>query len=131
MDTTHTAILFQIQSFLILLMIYLAVYLRRKRQTHVRLAAVAITWDILLVLQIELSRGAINKASQAVQNTWPLNLHVSIAVSTVILYFFMIHTGRKILRGDIYIRPKHRVLGMSVLVLRTLTFITSFFALQR
>ena len=88
----------------------------------------AIIWDILLILQIELGRGAINKASQAMTNTMMLNIHVSIAVSTVLLYFALIYTGRKFLKGQTSIRPLHRKLGISAVIMRTLTFITSFFA---
>ena len=50
-------------------------------------------WDILLVLQIELMRGAIDKAMKVQVNSSLLNFHVSIAVLTVFLYFFMGRTG--------------------------------------
>jgi len=90
--------------------------------------SVAIIWDILLILQIELTRGAIVKASKAVTNEMMLNIHVSIAVSTVILYLLMIYTGRKLIKGDQSIRPRHKALGWTTLVMRTLTFITSFWA---
>tara|TARA_R110002072_G_scaffold64203_2_gene159324 strand:- start:166742 stop:167029 length:288 start_codon:yes stop_codon:yes gene_type:complete len=90
--------------------------------------ATAITWDIILILQIELSRGAIVKASKAMTNQMWLNIHVSIAVTTVLLYFGLIYTGRKMLNNQESIRPKHKILGYTALVFRTLTFLTSFLA---
>jgi hypothetical protein len=90
--------------------------------------SIAMIWDVLLILQIELSRSAILKASKAVTNPMILNIHVSIAVSTVILYGFMVHSGRKLLAGDNSIRPRHKKLGYLTLFMRTLTFITSFWA---
>lgn len=124
----NTALLFQIQSFLILSMIIFGVYVRRNRSLHVKTMATAITWDIILILQIELSRGAIVKASKAMTNQMWLNIHVSIAVTTVLLYFGLIYTGRKMLNNQESIRPKHKILGYTALVFRTLTFLTSFLA---
>ena len=85
-------------------------------------------WDVLLILQIELSRSAILKASRALTNPTALNIHISIAVSTVILYGFMVYTGRKMLSGQLQIRPLHRKLGYSTFLMRVLTFATSFWA---
>jgi hypothetical protein len=123
-----TAIIFQIQSFLILSLIILGVYLRKNRAKHVKIMGSAIVWDIILILQIELSRGAIATASKPIQNKMMLNIHISIAVLTVLFYFAMIFTGRKLLAGHTSIRSKHKALGWCTVVLRVLTFVTSFFA---
>ena len=123
-----TATLFQIQSFLILSTMTLGVYLRKKRSVHIKLMATTIIWDILLILQIELTRSAIIKASKAVSNPMMLNIHVSIAVLTVLFYFAMIYTGRKFMKGDNSIRPLHKKLGWTTWSLRILTFVTSFWA---
>lgn len=123
-----TATIFQIQSFLILSTMTLGVYLRKKRSVHIKLMATTIIWDILLILQIELTRSAINKASQAMANPMLLNIHVSFAVTTVLFYFAMLYTGRKFLKGDDSIRPLHKKLGWTTWTLRILTFVTSFWA---
>lgn len=123
-----TAALFQIQSFLILSLMTLGVYLRRKRSVHIKVMGTTILWDILLVLQIELNRGAIIKASKAVTNPMLLNIHVSIAVLTVLFYFAMIYTGRRFIKGEEEIRPLHKKLGWTTWGLRVLTFATSFYA---
>lgn len=123
-----TAIIFQIQSFLILSLIFLGVYLRKDRAKHVKIMGSAIAWDLLLILQIELSRSAIAKAAKPIENKMILNIHISIAVLTVLFYFVMIFTGRKLLAGQTSIRAKHKLFGWCTVVLRVLTFITSFFA---
>ena len=120
--------LMQFQSFSILLLMLAGIIVRRRRQLHVKIMSVAMVWDVILILQIELSRSAILKATHAVTNPLILNIHISIAVSTVVLYGFMIYTGRKLLSGQNQIRPRHKFLGWTTLTMRILTFITSFWA---
>jgi len=120
--------LMQLQSFCILLLMVLGIIVRRRRKAHVRIMTVAMMWDVILILQIELSRSAILTATKALSNPLILNIHISIAVSTVILYGFMIYTGKKMLAGEVSIRSKHRILGYSTFFMRVFTFITSFWA---
>lgn len=120
--------LMQSQSLCIVLLMLAGILVRKNRKLHVRVMSLAMIWDIILILQIELSRSAILKASKAVDNPMMLNIHVSIAVSTVILYGFMVYTGRALLRGQTEIRHKHKILGYSTFLMRILTFITSFWA---
>ncbi|MBP9674823.1 MAG: hypothetical protein KBD63_06970 [Bacteriovoracaceae bacterium] len=122
-----SAMLYQIQSTLILAIFYLGFFFRRQKTKHIRLMLTAIIWDLLLILQIELNRGAIAKAMQTLKNPWILNIHVSFAISTTLLYFFLIYFGRRLAGGDGSVRPLHRKLGMITLTLRTLTYITSYF----
>lgn len=117
----------QTQSFCILMIMIVGIYFRRNRSRHIKLMATAMIWDVLLILQIELSRSAILKASKALSNPMILNIHVSIAVTTVVLYGIMIYTGRKLLRGE-NIRKQHRFLGYTTFCMRVLTFATSFLA---
>jgi hypothetical protein len=120
--------LMQAQSLCIVLLMVMGIANRRKRQRHIKIMSIAMVWDVILILQIELSRSAILKASKALSNTVALNVHVTIAVLTVVLYGFMIHTGRKLLAGDIEIKPLHRKLGWTTFAMRILTFVTSFWA---
>lgn len=120
--------LMQSQSLCIVLLLTVGIYFRRNRKLHVKIMSVAIIWDILIILQVELSRSAILKASKAMTNALLLNIHVTIAVSSVVLYGFMVYTGRRLLKGDLQIRPRHRLLGWSTYAMRILTFITSFWA---
>ena len=123
-----TALLFQVQSFMIASLLIFGALQAKKRKLHVKIMSIAILWDIILILQIEFTRSAIEKASKAISNPLMLNVHVGIALTTVILYFIMIYTGRKVLKGDNALIPKHRVLGFTTLFLRIATFITSFWA---
>lgn len=118
----------QTQSFLIVALMLYGVKQSRRRALHVKCMYTAIVWDIILILQIELSRQAILKASQAMGNPMLLNIHVSIAVSTVILYGFMVVSGRQVYAGNNALIPRHRKLGYATLTMRILTFATSFLA---
>jgi hypothetical protein len=120
--------LMQAQSLCIVLLMVIGIANRKKRQRHVKIMSVTMIWDVILILQIELSRSAIIKASKALSNTMALNIHVTIAVLTVVLYGFMIHSGRKLLAGELKIKPRHRNLGWATFAMRILTFITSFWA---
>ena len=120
--------LMQGQSFLILALMFYGVSVHRQRAKHVRVMSVAIAWDVILILQVELSRQAILKASNALTNTMALNIHVALAVSTVIMYGAMIYSGRRVLRGLNHWRIQHKRMGWLTVTLRVLTFITSFWA---
>ena len=120
--------LMQSQSFCIVLLMLAGIALHRRRSLHLKIMSTAMIWDIILILQIELSRSAILKASKAATNAMMLNIHVSIAVSTVIFYGFMVYTGRKVMQGESHLLPRHKRLGYTTMALRILTFITSFWA---
>lgn len=123
-----SAIIFQIQSILIYTLMVVGITVRKNRKMHVPIMIVVLTWDILLILQIELGRQAVEKAAQALVNPMLLNIHVSFAVSCVVFYILLIFTGRKLLNGDNNYRTRHRLFGWSAFALRTLTLITSFYA---
>lgn len=125
------ALRMQFQSGCILALIYFGVILikRHQKSYHIKVMSLAMLWDILLILQIELSRSAILKASKALTNAMMLNIHVAIAITTVLLYALMIHSGRKILVGQVQaFRNRHKRLGYLTVFMRTLTFVTSFWA---
>lgn len=118
----------QIQSILIVLLMTSGIAVRRNRKLHVKIMSGTMIWDVILILQIELSRSAILKASKALTNSNALNIHVSIAVSTVILYAFMVYTGRGLLSGRNELRSRHQKLGWLTYAMRILTLVTSFWA---
>jgi hypothetical protein len=120
--------LMQMQSLSIVILMAAGIAVHKQRKLHVRLMSLSMVWDVLLILQIELSRSAILKASKAMTNPLALNVHVSIAVATVIMYGLMIFTGRKVLSGQYEMRARHKSLGYTTMALRILTFITSFWA---
>lgn len=123
-----SAQIFQLQSFLVFTLLTLGVIFRKKRSLHVKFMATALIWDILLILQIELTRSAVGKASEALQNPMILNIHVALALASVLLYGFMLYSGLKMLKNENTIRPRHRTLGYVTYIMRLLTLITSFWA---
>ncbi len=125
-----SATIFQIQSILVFTLMTIGIIFRKNRLRHVRLMTTALIWDILLILQIELTRAAIGKASSALKNPLILNIHVLLALSSVILYGFMIYTGRKILKNEAGFRALHKKLGWTTYVIRFLTLVTSFWAVS-
>jgi hypothetical protein len=120
----------QIQSFLIVVLMLFGIKQHRNRLKHKKIMVSAILWDVILILQIEFARSAILKASKVLTNPLMLNIHVSIALSTVVLYIFMYFTGNKILKGRNDLMITHKWLGRITMSMRILTFITSFWAVK-
>lgn len=123
-----SAVVFQIQSILIYSLMVFGITQRKNKKIHVPTMTTVLLWDVLLILQIELSRGAVEKASEAIVNPMILNIHVAFAISSVVFYVLLAITGRKLLAGNEAIRARHRLFGWSAFILRTLTLATSFFA---
>lgn len=123
-------IIFQVQSILIVILMLYGVSLvfgkNKNRWKHSKVMKVVIIWDIILILQIELNRGAIAKASKAMDNPSILNIHVSLAISTVLLYIIAATLGKKIMDGKEELVKKHAMLGKVTVLFRLLTLITSF-----
>ncbi len=126
-----SAWIFQVQSTIIVILMIIGILNRSNAKKHVKIMAITIIWDILLILQIELTRSAVLKASKVMTNQLILNIHVSLALSTVVCYFFMIYTGRKLLKNRTSpIRAKHKILGWTTFILRLATYATSFYTVS-
>ena len=126
-----SAVIFQIQSFLIMALMGYGISQSKHRSKHYKIMGIAIAWDIILILQIELTRNAILKASKIMTNPMMLKIHLFFAISSVVLYFIMIFTGRKILSGELSFKPKHKVIGWVTFAFRIMTFATSFYAVAK
>ena len=125
----NTSLLFQIQNILIIAISYYGVSQWRNRKKHMRIQLTGISLDLLLVLQIEVMRGAINTSLKPMQNSWLMNIHIAMAVTCVLLYPFIIYSGRMLYKGKgPFPRYKklHRRTAITALTLRTLVLITSF-----
>ena len=120
-----STIIFQIQSILIVSLMLYGVYHRKTRYKHIKIMKTAIVWDLLLVAQIELTRSAVMKASKVMENPQILNIHVSLAVSTVLLYGVVMFTGQKLKNGNEGVRKYHKAVGILTLTTRIATLITS------
>jgi hypothetical protein len=127
-DTMPSAVIFQIQSLIILLlMIFGATRVKKNLNQHIKIMSAAIIWDLLLILQIELTRSAVATAMKVTESPMALNIHLFFAVGSVVLYGIMIATGRLVLNGEKSWRRTHKLLGITTLVFRTLTLLTSYF----
>ncbi len=128
-----SAVIFQTQSVLIVALLLYGVSLVigkvKDRYRHMKFMKVAMAWDLLLILQIEFTRGAVAKASKALENTAIMNVHVLLALTTVLLYGFTYWSGKKLHEGDENRRKKHKTLGFIALTTRIATLITSFLVL--
>jgi len=122
-----SAVIFQIQSTLIVGLFIFGLSQRKNRKVHIPVMATAIIWDILLVLQIELTRSAIGKAIKVTKNPELLNFHVSVAVLTVFLYIFMGRTGYLLKKHQMKPKNLHRAMGFLTIFCRLTTYVTSFF----
>lgn len=122
-------ILFHVQSFMIVALMTVGLYNRKKRAKHITLMLTAIFWDFCLILQIELSRSAIKKAMDFSKHHFMLDVHLVLAISTVVLYVIMIYTGISIhKRHKKSFVPYHRSMGILTYLLRLATLVTSFWA---
>jgi uncharacterized membrane protein YozB (DUF420 family) len=113
---------------MIFLLMVIGIALHKQRSRHLKILSFAMLWDLILILQIELSRGAVGTAVQVKKNPLILSIHVSLAVSTVILYGIMIYLGVQALNGKHQELKWHRRLGKITFLMRFLTLLTSFFA---
>jgi uncharacterized membrane protein YozB (DUF420 family) len=96
---------------------------RHNRDLHPRIMGTAFLVDVGLVLYLELTRGAIERASRLASQL--LSLHVACAVATLVLNVFLLVSGWRILNrgGDRRVHFRGAVLFM---VLRVVTFLTAF-----
>ena len=92
---------------------------RRNRSRHVPLMLTGMVSDIGLVLYLQFTREAIQKALRfdlAIFN----QLHIACSTVSIILYFPIFYFGFRLLRGDLSVRDIHRRLGTVALIFRTL-----------
>ena len=125
-----TAVVFQTQSIIIYSLMIFGIMKRKNRKIHVPVMSAVLILDVLLILQIELGRSAVEKAAKVIVNPIILNVHVTFAILSVVCYVLLVITGRKLLKGEVTIRPRHRVFGWTAFALRTLTLLTSFYAVS-
>lgn len=121
----NSSLIFQLQSAVILLLVYYGVFIRKNKNLHPKVMTIAIIWDFILVLQIELARSAIKKAIDINSHSMMLNIHLFFAISTAVIFLVLLFTGRKLLKGEFKYRKNHIKLGVIAVFFRTATLITS------
>lgn len=100
---------------------------RRNGKLHAKLMATAIGLDLILVLFLEATRGAIAEAV-AMDMTILQQLHILFSTLAVVLYFPLIYIGLKNLKHQSSPDQKiwHRRLGFTAFALRSLGFLLMF-----
>jgi hypothetical protein len=115
--------MFHIASTLVLLILIAGILVRRKRRIHVPLMILAFSLDLLTVLAIEVSRGAIKKATSSPS---PLLLfHVIVSVFALVFYGGMFVLGERVRKGAEQLRPWHRRTAWMFGACRATNYVTS------
>lgn len=100
---------------------------RRNRLLHVRCMLYCITSDVLLVIFLEITRHAVEKAASFTLN-YNQQIHIGFSLCAMLLYAPAVYLGRKIYLGnsDPRIRLIHRRVGYGAFLLRSLGFLFMF-----
>lgn len=123
-------------STIILLVIALGIFLRKKHRQHMLIMILAFILDVSLVLAIEFNRSAINTAiEQATQihNAFVL-FHITVSLLVVVLYLALMYTGSKVMKlapiapdgTKTAMFKLHSKLAYAFIILRLINYVTSF-----
>lgn len=104
---------------------------RGSRQAHRAFMLSAVTIDLSLVLALEWQRGATATAAAFTLSPWQ-TAHVAASTLAVIFYVPLLWAGFRLWQNEApSLRRRHRVLGFTAFVLRTLGFLLMFSLLGR
>ena len=113
-------------STLILLLIFFGLIQRHNRRIHVPVMLTAFAADVLLVLVIEISRHAVEKAISHTDDSL-LMFHVIVSTLTLLLYAMLTFLGFRVLRhNDGQALIWHRKLAYAFILCRLTNYVTSF-----
>jgi hypothetical protein len=123
-------------SSVVLVLVGAGLYFRRRRPAlHWKFMVLAFVTDVLLVLYIEATRGAVEQVATQVRLL--LWFHAGVSLAVLVLYAVLLGIGRKLLavpeawgagrpEGPGRVRRLHRNLGVTFCVLRLLNYATAF-----
>ena len=105
--------------------------MRSRRSVHIPLVCAGIALDVGLVLFLQFTRGAVQKALEFSLEILK-QAHIGFSTSALLLYIPVVVLGIRILRGDssTETRQRHRSVARLCLFLRTLGFLFMFSMLQ-
>lgn len=112
-------------SLVALLLVALGLALRRRAKLHMALMTAAFLVDLALLLYVEFTRQAVEKALSGGDAL--LYFHIAVSLGVLVLYVLQIRLGLRLYRGQPIVRVRHRQLGVVFVVLRLLNFVTSFY----
>jgi hypothetical protein len=122
--------MFHMLSFIIYLTLVLGMRQHRRRlRLHIACMIFVVLADTTLVVYLAVARDVLHKA---VDKFSPLlGVHISFAVISLILYYWAVFTGYRMLQGHSHLRGRLRNLGRTLLFTRGATFATSLMLLLR
>jgi hypothetical protein len=84
--------------------------------------------DLLMVLVIEIQRGAVMQTVEQAQTLSKglLSFHIFVSVTAMVLWVFQLVVGAKLLKGAPLL-PRHRALAVGFLVCRLTNVVTAFY----
>lgn len=115
----------KIVSTCVLVAITLGLALRRKRPLHIGIMATALAADTGLVLYLEVTRGAVEKAVSGMHAL--LAVHLAFSIATLVLYGVQLWLGIRIVRNDPAARGRHVRAALAFIACRLGSYATSFF----
>lgn len=118
-----------IVSIFVCILIGWGLYRRHDRVAHRKIMVGAFVIDLGLVLWIEVSRHAVEQsfAMGAYKPPGPLlSFHIVVSILALILYIVQIFIGSRFFAGHAEMRVKHRVCGITFVILRLTNLMTSF-----
>lgn len=98
---------------------------RDRPHTHIVLMATAMALDVLLVIYLQIFRGAIQTAV-GLSLTLPEMTHIAFSTVALLLYPLVVWHGIALYRGAEHLRTRHLRLGLGALISRSIGFLFMF-----
>ena len=114
---------------LVLVLLAYGLIKRHQRSVHIPVMSLAFAIDFCLVLYVEISRHAVEKALTRIAEPL-LWIHVSASVGTLVLYIVLGYLGFQILQKRAHAQPWHRRLSYYFICFRLINYVTSFWIPQ-
>ena len=104
----------------------------RNAALHTKVMVACMILDFLLLAAVELTQDAIAQAvgtaegGRTTQATVILTIHITASVLMMVWWFVQLYTGRKILKGERELLPRHARHARMFLVFRFVNLVTAF-----
>jgi hypothetical protein len=118
---------FDVTNVAIFAVILLGVAWRRRRARHVAIMRSCFVADLLMVLVIELQRGAVQQTIEQAQTLSKglLSFHIAVSVAALVMWIVQLKSGSRILHGG-PLGPGHRRGAALFLFFRFTNVVTAF-----
>ena len=111
-------------STVVIVILITGLFLRKRRDIHPKLMFTAFVIDLVTVLYIEFTAGAVERVASELGAL--LIFHAAVSLTVLVLYVWMIVLGRRLLAGREDARSLHFKLAIAFCVLRSVNYVTSY-----